>query len=117
MTHRIQFYNRHKINKNKSLSLKEISDISSISLKDIKEIFDRGIGAHETNPASVRLKGSFKKDPSAPISKKLSAEQWAYARVYSFINKIDLIKDGDLKYLNQDCDIGKKYISNVKCKK
>lgn len=117
MTHRIQFYNRHKINKNKSLSLKELSEISSISLKDIKEIFDRGIGAHATNPASVRVKGTFKKDPSAPISKKLSAEQWAYSRVYSFINKIERIKEGKQKFLNQDCDLGKKYISNVKCKK
>jgi hypothetical protein len=32
------------------------------------------------------MKGSFKKGVNAPMSKKLSKEQWAMARVYSFIN-------------------------------
>jgi hypothetical protein len=49
-------------------------------------VYDRGIGAYKTQPKSVRLKGSFVKNVDAPLSKKLSKEQWATARVYSFIN-------------------------------
>ena len=49
-------------------------------------MYNRGIGAYNTNPESVRMKGTFKKGVSAPMSMKLSKEQWAMARVYSFLN-------------------------------
>ena len=68
--------------------------------KVIQEVYDRGVGAHKNNPASVRVKGSFKKDPKAPISAKLSQEQWGMARVYSFVNKLE----GRAK-LNHDTDL------------
>jgi hypothetical protein len=32
------------------------------------------------------MKGTFKKNVEAPMSQKLSKEQWAMARVYSFLN-------------------------------
>jgi hypothetical protein len=32
------------------------------------------------------MKGTFKKNVKAPYSKKLSKEQWAMARVYSFLD-------------------------------
>jgi hypothetical protein len=32
------------------------------------------------------MKGSFKKNVAAPRSQKLSKEQWAMARVYSFLD-------------------------------
>jgi hypothetical protein len=35
---------------------------------------------------SVRMKGTFEKGVSAPMSLKLSKEQWAMARVYSFLD-------------------------------
>ena len=56
-------------------------------MKTLQEVYNRGIGAYKTNPRSVRMKGSFKKGVNAPMSKKLSKEQWAMARVYSFIDK------------------------------
>jgi len=52
----------------------------------LTEVYNRGIGAYVSNPRSVRMKGSFKKGVNAPMSKKLSKQQWAMARVYSFIN-------------------------------
>ena len=58
------------------------------------------MGAHKTNPQSVRVKGSFKKDPKVPIHEKLSKKQWAMARVYSFVNKLE----GKTK-LNHDKDL------------
>lgn len=66
-------------------SLSELSKAFGISRKVLQEVYNRGIGAYKTNPASVRMKGSFKKGP-APMSMKLSKEQWAMARVYSFLD-------------------------------
>ena len=70
----------------KGYSLKELSSITGVSVPTLQEVYNRGIGAYKTNPLSVRLKGSFAKGVNAPMSKKLSKEQWAMARVYSFLN-------------------------------
>jgi GNAT superfamily N-acetyltransferase len=69
---------KHKYNKkygypkDKSHSLKEISKDTGVSMKGIRQIYNKGIGAYKTNPSSVR-----------PNVK--SKEQWAYARVYSAV--------------------------------
>ena len=70
-----------------------MSKISKVSQHILQEVYDRGIGAYKTNPTSVRMKGSFKKGVDAPMKAKLSKEQWAMARVYSFL-------DGNLKHDN-----------------
>jgi len=113
-THKKEFFKRHNI-KEESLGLGEISKISGVSFADLKEVYNRGIGAHKTNPQSVRMKGTFKKNVKAPMSMKLSKEQWGTARVYGFVNKLDRIKEGKQKRLNQDCDIGRKYYKSLKC--
>lgn len=84
--------NKEKFNKffgfplDTSHSIKELAKYSGIPLRILKEVEKRGAGAYETNPESVRLLGSFKKDPSVKdMSKKLSKEMWAIARVYGFI--------------------------------
>jgi len=110
MTHRTEWLKRNGFDVNKSYSLNQLSQMSKVSINDLRSIFNRGIGARKTNPASVRLKGSFKKDPSKPLSMKLSGKQWAYARVFAFLNKIDKIKMGKLKEIDQDKDIAVKYI-------
>lgn len=84
-THRGEFLKKNKL-EDKGYSLSELSGISKISLKTLQEVYNRGIGAYNTNPESVRMKGTFKKGVSAPMSMKLSKEQWAMARVYSFLN-------------------------------
>ena len=66
-------------------SLPELSRVSGYPVGILQQVYNRGIGAYKTNPASVRFKGSFKKGPG-PLSKKLSKEQWAQARVYSFLD-------------------------------
>lgn len=53
----------------------------------LKRVYNKGLGAYRTNPESVRVKGTFKKDPAVPLSQKLSAPQWAMARVYAFVMK------------------------------
>lgn len=84
-TRRKDFLKDHNL-PDKSYSLAELSKISRVPLKTLQEVYDRGIGAYKTNPQSVRLKGSFVKGVKAPMSAKLSKEQWAMARVYSFLD-------------------------------
>jgi len=92
MTHRENFLKANKL-EDRPYSMKELSKISKVPLKILKEVYKRGIGAYKTQPASVRLKGSFVKGVNAPMSAKLSKEQWAVARVYSFL-------DGNAKHDN-----------------
>lgn len=84
VTHREHFLRTHNL-ENKSYSLKELSQISYVPIHILQEVYNRGIGAY-SNLKSVRLKGSFVKNVNAPASAKLSKEQWAMARVYSFLD-------------------------------
>ena len=86
-THKQQFNKRHGFDKDEPHSLAELAKISKIKLSVLKEVFNRGVGAFKTNPSSVR-----------PQVK--SADQWAQARVYAFINK----KEKGVK-LNHDTDL------------
>jgi hypothetical protein len=100
-THREQFLKKNNLPKDTSLSLSEISKLSNIPLKALEEVAARGGSAWKNNLASVRLK-SGKKDPKAPRSLKMSQNQWAFARVYSFVNRGTTFK-------TTDSDIARKY--------
>jgi len=84
-TRREDFFKAHNLSPSLKPSLKELSKISGVPLKTLQEVYNRGIGAYKTQPQSVRLKGSYMKNVDAPMEKKLSKEQWAWARVYSFL--------------------------------
>lgn len=86
-THKQQFNISEGFPKDKSHSLKELSKITLIPLKILKEVDLRGRGAWKSNIKSVRQKGTYIKNLDLPRSEKLSAEQWGMARVYAFINK------------------------------
>ena len=100
LTHRQQWNKRHGFDKDESHSLAKIARVRKQPISRLQKVYDRGVGAHKTNPESVRVKGSFKKDASAPISAKLSKEQWAMARVHAFVNKIE-----SNQKLNHDTDL------------
>ncbi len=102
-TNKQEYNKRHKQPLNEPNNKKEISKKSNIPIKVLDEVFDAGIGAYKTNYKSVREKGTYKKGTNAPPSKKLSKEQWAMARVYSFVNKIE-----GKKRLNHDRQLLKK---------
>ena len=72
ITYRNKFNKKYGFELNESHSLKEIAKLTDIKLSSLQDIYDKGIGAYKTNPASVR-----------PNVK--SKEQWAMARVYSAI--------------------------------
>ena len=74
MTNSNDFKKLHGIPTSKSLSLAEIAKLSSMPIKALKEVYAKGMGAYYSNRESVR--------PSVK-----SPEQWAYARVYSFVMK------------------------------
>ena len=86
MTHRENVLKRLGLTASKGYSLSALSRYAKISHKVLQEVYNRGIGAYKTNPTSVRMKGTFAKGVAAPMSMKLSKEQWAMARVYSFID-------------------------------
>ena len=85
MTHRENVLRRLGL-ADQGYSLSALARYSKISHKVLQQVYNRGIGAYKTNPMSVRMKGTFKKGVNAPMSQKLSKEQWAMARVYSFID-------------------------------
>ncbi len=71
-TYKQKFNKKYNQPKDKSNSLKDISDKTGLKLSGLKKVFDKGVGAYKTNPQSVR-----------PNVK--SPEQWAYSRVYSAV--------------------------------
>lgn len=84
-TNRLQFLKLFDLPADTSLSLKEISAMSKLPMKALREVYNRGIGAYKGNPQSVRMKGTFKKNVNAPLSMKLSKEQWAMGRIFAFV--------------------------------
>ena len=67
-------------------SIPELSKLFGYSEDVLQQVYNRGIGAYKSNPQSVRMKGSFKKGINAPMSMKLSPQQWARARIWSFLD-------------------------------
>lgn len=102
-TNREKFLKKHMLPMSTSLSLREMARISGMPLAALQLVYNRGIGAARTNPESVRVKGTFVKDPSVPRRFKLSDEQWAFARVYAFMMKTQKV------YYGADDDIRRKY--------
>jgi hypothetical protein len=95
MTHRENVLKRYGL-KDTGYSIRQLAEISSIPVSILQQVYNRGIGAYKTNPTSVRLKGSFVKNVNAPMSMKLSPQQWAFSRLYSFIDGNPL-HDNDLR--------------------
>lgn len=108
ITHRDMFYKRYNIPKDKSLSIEDISKLSKVPVEALNEIAERGRGAWSTNIRSVRLLKDFSKNPNLNQygrAARLSADQWAFARIYSVLTR-------GRAYYTADADIVKKY--NIK---
>jgi len=105
-TNRVKFLKRHGLSTDTSLSLPEIANLSKMPIAALQLVYNRGIGAYKTNPESVRVKGTFKKDPDVPLSMKLSKEMWEYGSVYAFVMKTAKVFRG------ADNDIREKYKLN-----
>jgi hypothetical protein len=106
VTNRERFFKRHNIALSDSLSIQQVARLAGVPLAALMEIYRRGEGAYFNNRESVRVKGTFAKNPSlkeVPSSGRLSMAQWAMARVYSFVEK----QKGT--YYGADADIRRRY--------
>ena len=71
-TYKQRFNKKYGFPRDEPHNLKEIAKIAGYEYKGIKTIFERGEGAFENNPASVRP--------------NMQKQQWAYARVYAAVD-------------------------------
>lgn len=85
-TNKQKFNEKYNQPLNQSNSKKDISKLTGIPMKILDEVYDRGLGAHRSNPESVRSL-SGKKVGGKSLKGKMSAAQWSQARVYSFVVK------------------------------
>lgn len=100
-THKQRILKKLGLSKDESLSLSELAKYFKLPVEALQEVYNRGIGAWKTNPESVRLM-SGEKNYSSSRAGKMTKEQWAGARVYSFLDK-------GKTYKTTDSDIAKKY--------
>lgn len=87
-TYRERFLARYDLPSDMSLSIDDISYLTDIPTSILQSVYNRGVGAWKSNIASVRIKGTFAKNPDTtkyPRSTRLSKEQWGMARIYSFV--------------------------------
>jgi len=82
-----KFNAKYGFTKDASHSRAEISRLTGIPIGILNQVFRRGVGARKTNPQSVRKVSSGKKVGGSSLKGKMSAEQWAQARIYSFVMK------------------------------
>ncbi len=87
LTNKQRYNAKYKQPKDQPNSKTKISKQTGIPKRILDEVFDRGVGARRTNPESVRQVGTGKKVGGKSLKGKMSAEQWAMARVYSFVMK------------------------------
>ena len=85
--------NKQKFNKKYGFKLDEghskaeISKLTGIPKSILDQVYDRGVGARKSNPESVRSASSGKKIGGKSLRGKLSANAWAFGRIYSFVMK------------------------------
>lgn len=104
LTHKQRWNRRHGFPRDEAHTLARLARVSGLPRRTLQAVYNRGVGAYRTNPTSVRLRGSFAKDasPRVPLARRLSKEQWAVARVYAFLNKLE---EGGRTALNHDADL------------
>ena len=87
VTNKEKYNAKYGFPKDQSNSKANISKTTGIPKRILDKVYDRGVGARKTNPESVRNVKSGKKTGGKSLRGKMSAEQWAMARVYSFVMK------------------------------
>lgn len=86
-TYRERFIEKYKLDKNGSYSVADVAKITGFKKSILQQVFNRGVGASKSNPTSVRSKTGEKKAGGVPPSKRMSAEQWGYGRLFGFVMK------------------------------
>jgi hypothetical protein len=82
-----RFNKKYGFNLDEGHSKAEISRLTKIPVSILDKVYYRGKGAHRSNPQSVRSVSDGKKRGGKSLKGKMSAEQWGYSRIYSFVMK------------------------------
>ena len=85
-TNKQKYNKKHGFKKDESHSKKDISKKTGIPVSILDKVYYRGVGARKSNPQSVRSL-SGKKVGGKSLKGKMSAAQWGFSRIYSFIMK------------------------------
>lgn len=85
-TNKERFNKKYGFSPDTSHSKARISKLTGISKRILDQVYDRGVGARKSNPQSVRSK-SGKKVGGASLKGKMTANQWGFGRIYSFVMK------------------------------
>jgi len=84
-SHKEKYNKKFGFPKGTSHSIADMAKTTKIKKSILQQVYNRGTGAWRNNIASVRLKSGKKDFSVTDRSKKMSKEQWSYARVYSFL--------------------------------
>jgi hypothetical protein len=97
-TNKQKFNKKYGFKLDEPHSLEEISKLTKIKKSILQDVYNRGVGAWKNNIRSVRLKSGKKDFTITDRKKKMTKEQWAIARVYSFVmgGKTQSTADADL---------------------
>lgn len=86
-TFKAKYNNKYGFSKNESHSLDDIAKTTKIKKSILQQVYNRGSGAYDTNPSSVRSKSGDKRDSGYAKSNRMSKEAWSFGRVYGFVMK------------------------------
>ena len=86
-THRERFNRRHGFPLRASHSIQEIARLTGYRSSVLQQAYNRGVGARRSNPSSVRLVKTGRKNYSKSLAGKMSANQWGMGRVYGLAMK------------------------------
>ena len=95
LTNKNKFNIKYGFKRDEPHSKTEIAKITGIPKRILDEVYRRGEGARKSNPESVRSASTGKKVGGSSLRGKMSAEQWAMARVFSFVVKGPTWKSAD----------------------
>lgn len=93
VTNRDKFIKKYKLDTNDGYGVADVARITGIKKSILQEVYNRGVGAH-SNTSSVRLLDGTKNFSSSPAG-KMSKEQWASGRLFSFVMKGTTYKTTD----------------------
>jgi len=94
-TNKEKYNKKHGFKRGTAHSKKDISKTTGIPVRILDEVYDRGVGARKTNPQSVRRVSDGKKVGGKSLKGKMTAEQWGFGRIYSFVMKGKTYKTTD----------------------
>ena len=87
MTNKMKYNKKYNQPADTPNSKAKISKQTGIPKRILDKVWDRGRGARLSNPESVRSAKTGKKVGGKSLKGKMSAQQWAQSRIYSFVMK------------------------------